>query len=189
MSKTYTSAWSSQATRWWKRFCSPDKGDPAVRARLRRCRDRVDAAMIPQALILGRTLVPDPDADISGEQFGIALDLARVLAHVKTDDVRPPMRSVGWDRFPTGGDEERPPLSELRFKRLLQATEGEGRVDAFIRLIALMDATANVAEIAESFRWWGHPDGRAQKRWAFEYYNAANFTPEPVTAPSTVESD
>ena len=182
MSERSSSGGSGAVRNWWQRTCSLEKGSPEVRAKLRRCHGRVDAAMIPQALMLGRMLAPDTGGDVNGERFGTVLDLARVLAHVKTDDAVMPMRAVGWKKFPTGsGDEERPTLSELRFKRLLQATDGEARADGFIRLLAIMDGKANVAEITNAFRGWGHPDGYMQKQWAFAYYNAANYAPDAAT--------
>ena len=182
MSERSTSGGSEAARNWWHRTCSMAKGSPEVRAKLRRCHGRVDAAMIPQALMLGKMLASNDHTDVNGERFGTALDLARVLAHVKVDDALMPMQAVGWKKFPTGaGDEKRPTLSELRFKRLLQATDGEARVDAFIRLLAIMNGTANVAEITRAFRGWGHPDGYIQKQWAFAYYNAANYAPDAVT--------
>ena len=181
MSERSPSGGSEAARNWWQRTCSMEKGSPEVRAKLRRCHGRVDAAMLPQALMLGKMLVPDVGGDGEGKGFGTALDLARVLAHVKSDQREMPMRAVGWKRFPTGsGDDERPVLSELRFKRLLQATDGEARVEGFIRLLAIMDGTANVAEITRAFRGWGHPDGYMQKQWAFTYYNAANYAPDAV---------
>ena len=182
MSERSSSGGSGAARNWWQRTCSMEKGSPEVRAKLRRCHGRVDAAMIPQALMLGKMLVSNDHTDVNGERFGTALDLARVLAHVKTDDERMPMRVAGWEKFPTGsGEEKRPILSELRFKRLLQATHGEARVDGFIRLLAIMDGKANVAEITDAFRGWSHPDGYKQKKWAFAYYNAANYAPDAVT--------
>lgn len=172
--------WSIAARSWWRRVCSLADGDPAARAKLRRCHDRVDAFMIPQALQLAKTLAPTSSDD---EQLGTAIDLARVLAHIKADSGQHPMRAVGWAAFPRDNLEgaERPKLAETRFRRLMQATDGEERVTAFVRLIALMGEEANVAKIAEAFRWWNHPDGRIRQLWAFQYYNAANAAPAAVT--------
>lgn len=197
MSHRNPSQWSPIARNWWKRVCSLEvsadanakrgRADPAVRAKLRRCRDRVEAFMIPEALQLAKSLSPTSDDD---ERFGTAIDLARVLAHIKKESPNHPMRDVGWSRFPGEKDTgERPKLAETRFKRLLQATDGEERVAAFVRLIALMGGTANAGHIAEAFRWWDHPDGWVRQRWAFEYFNAANAAPESDAYTHTEESE
>lgn len=186
MSERSQSAWSYAARGWWKRVCSLADGNAATRARLRRCHDRTDAFMVPAALQLAKTLAPSNSSD---EQLGSAIDLARVLAHIKVDKSIHPMRSVGWTAFPRDGAEgaERPKLGETRFRRLLQATDGEERVTAFVRLIALMDNEANVAEIADAFHWWSYPDGHVRQRWAFQYYNV-NSVPTAVTTTPFEES-
>jgi CRISPR type I-E-associated protein CasB/Cse2 len=182
--------WAGPARSWWRRVCSDVRGDPAARARLRRTRDRVDAFLVADALALAKTL--EDSGRPEEERFGTALDLARVLSHVREDINTHPMRSVGWRALPSGkADEEKPRLSETRFRRFLLATDGEERVDAFVRLIHLMDGRANVGEIADAFQWWSDPEGRVRKSWAFSYYNAAGFTPgESTEIPSeeTVQS-
>lgn len=195
MTERTSSELSSKARSWWRRTCALDepresasptwRPDPAVRAKLRRCRDRVEAFMIPEALQLGNTLAPSASVN---DRLGTAIDLARVLAHIKKDNPEHPMRNVGWPSFPrdtAGEGTERPKLAETRFKRLLQATDGEERVDAFVRLIALMGGQANVREISDAFWWWNHPSGRIRQQWAFVYFNAANAAPIDIdTTPS-----
>jgi CRISPR type I-E-associated protein CasB/Cse2 len=146
---------------------------------LRRARDRVEAMLVAEALALGKSLVPDSKG--TDDRFATAIDLARVLSHVTEDETAHPMRRLGWKEMPVGQSEsERPKLSETRFRRFLLATDGEERVDAFVRLIDLMGGSANVGEIADAFGWWNHPDGRVRQSWAFNYYNAAGFTPAAV---------
>jgi CRISPR type I-E-associated protein CasB/Cse2 len=177
------------AREWWTRVCHPQKGDPAVRARLRRCRNTNEVLAIPAGVLLPRMLGDLPrDGDRLGQRFGRALDLARVLAHVTEDAGLHPMREVGWPMFPGArreGEVERgPKLGEARFRRLLQSESGEDLVAQFTRLIALMGGHASVAALSDAFRWWDHPDGRTKQRWAFEYFNAgaavrpANDSPE-----------
>jgi CRISPR type I-E-associated protein CasB/Cse2 len=135
--------------------------------------------MIPEAVQLARRLgALTGNARPDDARIVRALDLARVLAHVKETDVAAPMRVAGWRSFPAdqkseAGD-DRPKLAEPRFQRLLQAEEGEERVTAFTRLIALLGGQANVTRIAEDFWYW---NDRTKHRWAFEYYAAAVATP------------
>jgi CRISPR system Cascade subunit CasB len=171
---------SSPAREWWAAVCKPDAGDPAARARLRRCRNTIDVLSIPEGIRLARMLGDMPRRGPDDFRFSRALDLARVLANVKEDRSTHPMRDVGWPTFPGArrdGEGERPALSEARFRRLLQTETGEELVTQFTRLVALMDGRANVAALSDAFRWWSHPEGWVKRRWAFEYFNAANAMP------------
>jgi CRISPR type I-E-associated protein CasB/Cse2 len=187
MTERSKQSWAPSARGWWQRVCG-DGGNAEARARLRRTRDRVDAFLIPEALVLAKTLEPAGKGD--DERFGTALDLARVLSHVRESADTHPMRQVGWRTMPTGSSgDEKPRLGETRFRRLLLATDGEERVRAFIRLVHLLDGKANVGEFAEAFRWWDHPDGHVRRQWAFSYYNAAGFAPDERADTPIEEND
>lgn len=165
-----------RALDWWQRYCSLAKGDPGTRARLRRCRSATDALGERAAVTLVRQLGLAGSATAGDDQRLIAgLQLARVLAHVEAHDpTLSVMRKAGWKRFPghrkeSDAGEDRPTLSEGRFRRLLQTERGEEQVAAFVRLIALLDGSVNVAALAEDFLFW---DDRTRRRWAFDYYAA-----------------
>ncbi len=170
-----------RALDWWKRYCHPVDGDPASRARLRRCRSATDAVGIPAAISLARSM-----GALSGTQTDddyrvtSALDLARVLSNVTQHvETKRPMQAAGWKTFPgdrreSDAGEDRPVLSELRFRRLLTAAHGEEQVSAFIRLIALLGGAVNVTELAEDFFYW---NDRTKRRWAFDYYAAGVAAP------------
>jgi CRISPR system Cascade subunit CasB len=114
-----------------------------------------------------------------------ALGLARVLAHVTSDTTITAMRSAGWGSFPGERREvdadpaARPRLSEVRFRRLLQADGGEEQVVMFTRLIRLIGGEVNVAALARDYLAW-HWDS-TRHRWAFEYYAAG------VAAPASLQ--
>jgi CRISPR type I-E-associated protein CasB/Cse2 len=180
------SSQSERSRAWWQEYCHPERGDPAARAQLRRCRSTRDAIMIPAALSLVRRLGAGTSS-ATDERVSRALDLARVLAHVR-DDVqeRLPMRALGWPRFPgserVGTEENRPRLSEARFRRLMQAEGGEELVTAFVRLVRLIgEGGVSVERLAEAFLFWGHESDRIRRRWAFDYYNAATAAPPEPT--------
>jgi CRISPR system Cascade subunit CasB len=166
----------AHAFTWWRQHCSPEKGDPGVRARLRRCRSPLEAALIPESIGLARRLgALGPGAHADDAAVSRALDLTRVLAHVKKNVSIAPMRAAGWKWFPADRKEsdagnDRPRLAESRFHRLLQAEDGEERVAAFTRLIALLGAETDIGRIAEDFWHW---NDRTRQRWAFEYFAAA----------------
>lgn len=157
----------SKAFGWWRYLTDPKTEDRASLAKLRRCENAVDAASTLEAIRLARALgcsVGDSrDADK-------ALELAILLAHVRENEADRPMRAVGWKGFPGSSETEGPVLSELRFQRLLQTTPNE-KLEAFKRLVRLTKGKANVAALATDFWFWGDA---VKKRWAFDYYNAAN---------------
>lgn len=170
-----------RALAWWERHCHPREGDPGTRAKLRRCRSAVEALSVPSAVALARGLVGTaviPDVD--DWRWAAGLDLARVLAHVtEHDPTKPAMRAAGWKSFPgerkdSDAGEDRPRLSEARFRRLLGTARGEEQVDAFTRLIALLGGAVNVSALAEDFWYWGD---RTKRRWAFDYYAAGIAAP------------
>lgn len=180
---------SERAVLWWQQWCGPQANDPAMRARLRRCRSTVEAIREPAALALSRR--------IGGMREGATdawldrtLDLARVLAHVREDDDSRPMRVVGWKSFPgikgvtDATAAERPQLSEVRFRRLIETPAGEPLVTAFVRLIRVLGGRINVRQVASDFLYW---NDRTKKQWAFDYYAAAMAA--PADEPSTQEID
>ncbi len=174
---------------WWRRYCAPDTGDPATRARLKRCDSFAETLGVSAAMLLARRL--GALRDVEDRRLETALGLARVLAHITTDDVRTPMRAAGWPSFPgdrTEGDVEgsqRPKLSELRFRRLLQTGGGEEQVTAFVRLIRLLGGQVNVAALARDYLNWDRDT--TKHRWAFDYYAAS--TAAPATVLSTMETE
>ena len=61
---------------------------------------------------------------------------------------------------------DKPVVSELRFRRLLQHEREELYV-ALIRVIRLLDGCANIHELANVCFHWGYTE---KKRWAFAYF-------------------
>lgn len=187
----------ARALAWWERLRDPKRGDPATLAQLRRSRSALDALTVRAAVSLARQLGA-ARADAADYRTRAALDLARVLAHVKDHDrVDHPMRAAGWKRF--AGDrkesdagDDRPVLAEGRFRRLLLTGEGEEKVAAFTRLVALLDGKVKVDDLANDFLSWNHPEWgeRVRERWAFLYYAAADAAPlPPPTDASDAEDD
>jgi hypothetical protein len=99
------------------------------------------------------------------------------------------MQAAGWHRFPfdtnaEASAEQRPRLSETRFRRLIRAERDEGELtSAFIRLVTLLDGEVSVPRLSEAFWFWDVGDERVRRRWAFEYYAAG------IAAPPTGTTD
>lgn len=183
----------TRALEWWRRLVDPERGDPGSRARLRRARSSLEALNIRAGVTLANRLGAAHASAPDGRTRDV-LDLARVLAHVKEHDAtNRPMQAAGWksfagDRKESDAGDERPKLSEARFRRLYETSDGEEKVAAFIRFIALMDGTVKVDVLANDFLLWNHPDlgDRVRERWAFDYYHAWSAAP---TAPITDTED
>lgn len=198
MKKLDGSGVGMRAREWWQQYCSPDDGDPGVRARLRRCRTAVEAMTVPAAIDLARRLeaftVSGPHED---ELLARSLELAGVLANIKrdtsTDGPRHTLlRSVGYKALPRDGKEkesDRPRLSEARFRRLVQVESGEEQTVAFRRLIALLGGEADVVRLAGDYWEWSDPyrRDRVRQRWAVEYYAADISAMTPTSMGETPE--
>lgn len=173
-----------RALSWWVRLSDPVHGDRESMARLRRVhasREALEvAAAMPLLVALG---IPDRKHDDAGARN--VLDLARVLAHVRRHDpAQRPMQAAGWKRFAgirreSEAGDDRPRLTEARFRRLYDARDGEERVAAFAQLITLLGGEVNVTAVAEDFLRWNHPElgDRVREQWAFDYYNASVAAP------------
>lgn len=184
---------------WWRRLSDPRSGDPGTLARLRRSRSTLEAMQVPDAIELARRQGAIPrEGQAPDWKVRAALDLARVLAHVRQHEPTDhPMRAAGWRRFPgarreSDAGEDRPVLSEARFRRLLLTGDGEEKVSAFTRLIALLGGTIKVDDLAHDFVRWNHPElgDRVRERWAFLYYAAGSAAPPlPAETDTPTEDD
>lgn len=182
-----------RALDWWRYYCDPSREghDPGTRAQLRRCDSPVDAAAVPAAVSLARRVGAFTGDEGDAWRDAAALNLARVLAHVREHADQQPMRAAGWktfagDRSEADAGEDRPLLSEVRFRRLLTTGPGEEQVAAFVRLVALLDGAANVAALADAFLKWEHPyfGEQVRKDWATDYF-AARSAKLPADSPAT----
>ena len=185
----------SPALAW---FNSLQSGNPGARARLRRCRSSVDALLEPAAIRLAQRIgVLSEKSRHDDARLHAALDLARVLAHVKTHDGNQRvMRSAGWRSFPgdrkeSDAGEDRPILSQVRFRRLISTERGEPLIAAFVRLVRQLDGAVNVTELAKDFLDWSHPERALQvrRKWAFDYYGAGVATPPAIDSSTESEAD
>jgi CRISPR type I-E-associated protein CasB/Cse2 len=148
-------------------------------------------AAVALARRLGATGPDAPDARMRD-----AIDLARVVAHVKEHREDRIMHAAGWkhfagDRKEADAEKDRPKLSEARFRRLLETGGGEERVISFVRLVRLLDHTINVRNLAEDFLALNHPRkrDRVREQWAFDYYAAGLAAPSATAIDSSNAED
>ncbi len=172
-----------------------DRGD---RAALRRAVSVDDLLLTRASHVLAQRLVSLDERkthrrlgdDVSSYQR-LAL-AAGVLSHVKDDSKDG--RSLAWALGEAAGN-ERALMSELRFKRLLNAVAPDDVYRQVLRAVALAKAKADVAQLADDILAWlaeaARPDSRpadsVRLHWAHDYYLSAKEqagAAEPVSTRS-----
>lgn len=142
---------------WWKEL-ENNKGD---RAELRRCRSATDVAFTQAFYRFLRAIDRKDRSNI--DQLAL---IAGVLAHVEKND--PSNRIAEQMATQKSGSNAR--VSGLRFRRLLKIDDREELYQALVRLIHLLNGTANIFSLAESAFYWSE---RTRKDWAYDYYSNA----------------
>lgn len=178
---------------WWTELQPPD---PERKQRTRASLGRADSARLrraasieeletePAALRLVANLLGEPWRNPAAQRCfesdsGPLLAVAGVLAAVKED--AKDGRSLAWrlgqaEAKANGGT---PPMSELRFKRLLKSRSLDEFFTAARRAVALAKGKADVAVLADDILAWAYehrmqgeqrPSQSLCFRWAQDYY-------------------
>lgn len=155
----------SKTVAWWRNLQPSDEpgrwpnGDRGALARLRRSATVMDASTEPATLVLCRQL----ELDFASLEK-VAL-LAAVLAWVREEDNKLSVaRQIGAQAKGAA------PMSDLRFRRLLQAGTPEEHLMRFRRLVVLAGRKLNVGNLAEGV--WDWDSDRTRQYWSYVYYNA-----------------
>jgi CRISPR system Cascade subunit CasB len=176
-----------RAAEWWQELSFERSGGSlrraggakrAALAKLRRADGPIDALAVPEAIDLYRRLratEPGVDADRVA-----ALAVALANLRPERENLRPDRRVPRVFARKSFDDADSAKLSEARFRRLLQA-DGVDLLDAFRRLVRLLDGRAEPRSLAEAILHWGD---RMRQRWIFEYYGVAIATPHPSATPA-----
>jgi len=133
--------------------------DKGARAQLRRCKNISQVIMTPSYQRLcarcGNFLTDTPN---SRERLAA---IAGLLSHLNThkSDLKLPEQMAQ-----SRGD--RPLVSELRFRRLLQR-DFEELYAALIRILRMLNGEANLYNLSKSIFYWGDS---IKKEWAFAYF-------------------
>lgn len=177
MTKSTTHRGAEAAYGWWQRLTridGPHLGQRrAALARIRRARTPIEVMLEPEALRLIQRLPRNPDR--------VAV-LAGVLAFVRESDERSVARAIGRSSL---DDEDSAPMSEGRFRRLLQTQDNE-IMDAMRRLARMTKGKLNVQDLSTAILDWGDGDRgeRVKRRWIFDYYHVLGGmrSEEPATS-------
>ena len=143
---------------WWRRLNPPEGAQSgphkAALARIRRAATPTEVLLEPEALRLVARLPFSPEK---------AAVLAGVLAFVRETEDRSVAGAIGRSSL---DDEQSAAMSEGRFRRLLQSSDGE-LMDAMRRLVRLRKGCANVINLSNSVLYWNE---QTKQRWIFDYY-------------------
>ena len=159
-------------------------GDRAALAKLRRASSVMEAAAEPVTADLYKKLkLTHVERDLPR-----AAIVAAVLAHVRDGTSEKVARAIGT---PRAGDGSTALVTPLRLKRLLAAREPDDVLVAFRRVVAILDHTANVRDLATQILAWtdGEQGDITRTRFAFDYHGAGQFAPDTDTDTATSNSD
>lgn len=147
--------WGEIVLRWWRNL----DDDTGGRAALRRASDLTAVVMSPAYQRLYRRLRAAgwPDAPWQNDRLAAA---AGLLVHVRELDER----SLPVAMSQRDGD--KPCVSPLRFRRLLESPDVDTLFTGLRRTLPLLQHQANPLALATDVVGWGD---RVQKRWAYEY--------------------
>lgn len=140
---------------WWEKL----DDDRAGRAVLRRAASPTQVALTaPYQRVFQRLRTVTDIPEYSHERIAAIVGL---LAHVKANDSRPiPLIMSAYET------EARPPVSELRFLRLLDSPDIETLFTGLRRVLPLMNDQIDVLALANDVFFWGDS---VKKQWAYDY--------------------
>ncbi len=144
---------------WWAGL-KDERGD---RAQLRRAHD-ITAIILSPAYQRAHRRLCAAGWEVEGnsplnDRLAAVIGL---LAHVKTDGDQSPAQAMSKDDG--GGD--RPPVSPLRFQRLLEAPDLDALFSGLRRALPLIEHQISITALANDVLFWG--DG-VKKAWAYDY--------------------
>ncbi len=144
---------------WWEGL----EEDRASRAILRRASSVTAVSLSPPYQRLYRRLRSAGWADEGKPYHNDRLAaVVGLLAHVKQNDERVLAKSMS--QRDAGGD--RPCVSELRFRRLLESPDLDALFTGLRRVLPLMNHGVNVLALANDVVHWGDA---VRKNWAYQY--------------------
>ena len=155
---------------WWSKLHGVTENEgghaPNLRgelAELRRCHDLHTVIMSRGYQRLRQALTKH---DYAHEQLAA---IALVLAHVKVHDAEAGSfgRTCGMCEA-----EQKPPVSEARFQRLIRMTERSDASEAIRRMLPLVSQRASVSLLAKDLYFWNET---TRRRWVSDYYDAAQI--------------
>lgn len=149
-----------QAIRCWLSYL--DEHDKGGRAELRRASSVLSAAMCQATHRLHRQLDTICQGDMSEIQRDRLAMACALMAHIKKPGALPLPQAMSERK--QGSD--RIPVSELRFRRLLDAHDDEALLSGLRRVLPLIDGLVCPVLLARDVVFWGD---RVKRTWAYDY--------------------
>lgn len=144
---------------WWGGL----DDDRAARAELRRAHD-ITAVSLTQSYQRAYRRLREAGWDVEGtsplnDRLAAVVGL---LAHVKIDGDQSPAQAMSRDDSGSG----RPPVSPLRFQRLLEAPDLDALFLGLRRALPLIEHQISITALAHDIVFWGD---KVKKAWAYAY--------------------
>lgn len=154
--------------RWYKSLQEHDRGG---RAQLRRISKPEDAVFVPafHRLLAG---LEEAGFDVSKPWTRERLAAVAALAARVEEPGDPEQRKLSVAaRFGTPGKKRtEPPVSRLRFSRLVAQETLANLYTPLARALPLVDNRVHLASLADSILYWNDD---MRRRWAYDYFQAA----------------
>lgn len=148
------------------------KDEPGTRAELRRCKEVAEVMMTPLFNRFCHRIKGVFETEPRGWEARLAM-VVGLLAHLKHDHASTVLNSSkGEERSFAAhfvvpmAEGDRPKVSELRFRRLLQR-DSRDLYPAMMRVLRMLDGGANLYGLAESVYYW---NDKVKKEWSFAYF-------------------
>jgi CRISPR system Cascade subunit CasB len=148
-------AWRELLPDWWRRL----DDDTGGRAALRRAPDLTAVVLQPAFQRLHRRMLATgwPEGAWAGDRLAAA---AGLLAHLREADALPLPKAM------SAREGDKPRVSELRFKRLLESPDVETLFIGLRRTLPLIQHRCDPVALADDTVNWGDS---VRKRWAYDY--------------------
>lgn len=148
---------------WWKNL-EHNKGD---RAEIRRCKSLAEMMKKPSFLRFYFGLADILENTLSKEQVAIIAGLASYIEYNKHEDNEDKLFAYQIARK-KGQESEKPKLSELRFRRLLEINDREKLYRFLIQSIRLLEKEINLLNLLSIAYYWGEIN---KQKLAYDYYD------------------
>lgn len=142
--------------------------DLGGRAQLRRAASPAEVVFVPAYHRLLRAL-EERGLDVAAPGTRKRLAAVAGLA-ARVDANVPAEHGVAAQLGQPAPGAKRPPVSRLRFARLVAAQELDELYGLLARALPLVDKKADLVHLADSVLFWG---AETRRRWAYDYYRVA----------------
>ena len=150
--------------KWWREL-EGNKGD---RAKLRRCREPLDVYFVQAYHRLLNSLSQNYPQE-KGLEKRVAL-IAALAASVKNTEWSGIRQSLPEQMAKAPSKSGNSPVSQLRFRKLLECQNREELFPLLLRVIKILEQKVDIYHLADDVFWWGD---RCKRNWAHEYYSVA----------------